>query len=647
MSSRMRFRFLGLAAMVVVLAACISQQSFVKGKALLEQGNLTDGFSELQKAVEQDPQNIEYKKYYFRQRETWVNRLLREADNAVIDAAWDKARLSYEQILLIDTNNKRAQDGLKSIEAGQLNEVRLLDAKKSLDAGDLDAATEKARTVLAEAPGNTEARKLIAKIERKKSEESSPASIINSKFKKKVTLEFRDANIKSVFELLSKSAGINFLLDKEIRSDSKVSIFVTQTSIEEALQNILSTSQLSKRVVNEKSVLIYPNSKKADFEEKIVRTFYLNNVEVKQVQNLLKTVLKTKDMFIDDQMNILVMRDSIESIRLAEKLINSYDIGDPEVLLEVEVLEVSTNKLTELGIRWPSQVSIGVVGAEGNGQLSFEEARNFNSSMGRLSITDPALILNLRASDSATNLLANPHIRVKNHKKANVHIGDRVPVITNTSTSTGFVAESVTYLDVGLKLNVQPSILIDDQVSIDVGLEVSNIVSEITSRNGTLTYRVGTRNANTTLRLKNGETQILAGLINDEERSNAERVPGISKLPILGRLFSSNRTNRTKTEIVLLITPRMIRNIVPPDVTSVEFSVGTDSGNSPVTMSSEGAMILAPLEPANLDNPAEIVPQTHFGAPLIQDQVVLPQQQTLDIPPPPMLPLPPGTQMPR
>jgi len=638
-------RLLGVAAMLLLLAGCASQQSFVKGKALLEQGNLTEGFSELHKAVEQEPQNIEYKKYYYRQRETWVNRLLREADNAVIDHAWDSARTNYEQVLQIEANNRRALDGLKSIESGKLNEARLADARQLFEAEDWEAANEKARAILAEMPGHSEARKLLSRVEQKKNEAKTPAAIVSSKFKKKVTLEFRDANIKSVFELLSKSAGINFILDKEIRADSKVSIFVTQTSIEEALQNILSTSQLSKRVLNEKSVLIYPNSKKADFEEKIVRTFYLNNVDVKQVQNLLKTMLKTKDMFIDEQMNILVMRDSLESVRLAEKLINSYDIGDPEVLLEVEVLEVSTNKLTELGIRWPSQVSVGVAGAEGNGQLTFEEARNLNSSMGRLSITDPALILNLRASDSATNLLANPHIRVKNHKKANVHIGDRVPVITNTSTATGFVAESVSYLDVGLKLNVQPSILIDDQVSIDVGLEVSNIVSEITSRNGTLTYRVGTRNASTTLRLKNGETQILAGLINDEERSTAERVPGISKLPILGRLFSSNRDNRTKTEIVLLITPRMVRNIVPPEVSAVEFSIGTDSGNTPAAMSSGGMAIVAPPEPVDIGNPAEILPQTHFGAPVIQEQNI-PPPVVPNIPPPPALPVVPGTQPP-
>ena len=109
-------------------------------------------------------------------------------------------------------------------------------------------------------------------------------------------------------------------------------------------------------------------------------------------------------------------------------------------------------------------------------------------------------LFNLKSSDGASNLLANPHIRVKNRKKAKIHIGDRVPVITNTSTATGFVSESVSYLDVGLKLDVEPTIMMDDEVSIDVGLEVSNIVNEIVTSKGSVSYRLGTRNAATVLR---------------------------------------------------------------------------------------------------------------------------------------------------
>ena len=620
--------------LVLLIAGCSNQQAFVKGKSLLEQGKLTEGFAQLQKAVEDEPRNLEYKSYYYRQRETWVSRLLREAETARINGRWEEAQAKYDQILEIDALNERALDGVKQISQGRLNEKKLAEAAEYFKTNDLENARDKVRQVLSSDSANIQARVLLSKIEQKKAADSTPMSLVNSKFKKMVTLEFRDANIKSVFELLSKSAGINFILDKEIRPDARVSIFVTHTTIEDALQNILSSNQLSKKILNEKSVLIYPNSKKAEFEEKVVRTFYLNNVDAKQVQNLIKTVVKTKEMFIDDQLNIVVMRDSPEAVRLAEKLVSAYDIGDPEVLLEVEIMEIATDKLTEIGLRWPNQITVGVNGAAGNGQLTFDEAKNFNSGLGRLTITDPALILNLRGTNSSSNLLANPHIRVKNHKKAKVHIGDRVPVITSTSTSTGFVSESVSYLDVGLKLNVEPSIMVEDEVSIDIGLEVSNIVSEITSKNGTLTYRLGTRNATTTLRLKNGETQVLAGLINDEERATADRVPGIASLPIIGRLFSSKKDTRTKTEIVLLITPKIVRNIVPPESSYVEFSAGTESGNSAPFM---------PSETYSIDTPAITVPSPEINQNAIASPDPVNPREFPNIPPPPPLPLLPQT----
>jgi general secretion pathway protein D len=184
-------------------------------------------------------------------------------------------------------------------------------------------------------------------------------------------------------------------------------------------------------------------------------------------------------------------------------------------------------------------------------------------------------------------VLANPRIRVKNKEKARIHIGDRVPVITTTAAATGgFVSESVSYLDVGLKLEVEPLIYLDDEVGIKVGLEVSNIAREIrTVGSNTLTYQIGTRNANTVLRLRDGETQILAGLISDEDRRSADRVPGLGDIPVLGRLFSHTRDNAIKTEIVLLITPRLVRTLARPDVRQAEFAAGTESSTgSPAGM---------------------------------------------------------------
>ncbi|MDD2740499.1 MAG: cohesin domain-containing protein, partial [Methylomonas lenta] len=154
---------------------------------------------------------------------------------------------------------------------------------------------------------------------------------------------------------------------------------------------------------------------------------------------------------------------------------------------------------------------------------------------------------------------------------------DRVPVITTTSTSTGFVSESVSYVDVGLKLDVEPTIYLDEDVAIKVNLEVSSIVREVLSKSGSLSYQIGTRGANTMLRLKDGETQILAGLISSEERSAANKVPYLGELPIIGRLFKSQKDDSQRSEILLSITPRIIRSIKRPDLMMAEFDSGTDT----------------------------------------------------------------------
>src|SRR5207248_1101041 len=199
-----------------------------------------------------------------------------------------------------------------------------------------------------------------------------------------------------------------------------------------------------------------------------------------------------------------------------------------------------------------------------------------HSNLVRLTVSDPLIALNLRQQVGRSNVLANPKIRAKNREKARIHIGDRVPVITTTAGATGFVSESVNYLDVGLKLEVEPQVFLEDDVGIKVGLEVSNVSNQVKTNSGTIAYQLGTRNATTTLRLKDGETQVLAGLINDEDRRTSNGVPGISDMGALGRLFSNNGDTVNKTEIVLLITPRVIRNIERPGMKLEAFNSGTE-----------------------------------------------------------------------
>jgi general secretion pathway protein D len=265
-------------------------------------------------------------------------------------------------------------------------------------------------------------------------------------------------------------------------------------------------------------------------------------------------------------------------------------------MLEVEVLEVSSNKLKELGLDFPDQIGFGALRSQQQ-VIQQSTAAGVTSNVVQLPgqeiapgvvplsdisdltgyISNPGLILNLRKQDGSANLLANPRIRVKNKEKAKVHIGEKLPVFTTTSTANVGVSASVTYLDVGLKLDVEPLIHLEDDVDIKMTLEVSSVVREVQGPQSSLAYQIGTRSTATALRLKDGETQILAGLISDEERSSASRLPGLGDLPIIGKLFSSERNSTNKTEIVLLITPRIVRNLNRPAHIMPALAAGTEA----------------------------------------------------------------------
>jgi general secretion pathway protein D len=280
-------------------------------------------------------------------------------------------------------------------------------------------------------------------------------------------------------------------------------------------------------------------------------------------------------------------------------------------MLDVEVLEVARSRMTEIGIDAPGKFTVlnivqnpstvlstaGALTEVKNNtltttQLTADRLRGIRGSS--LGIDNPSV--NLRAENGDTNILANPRIRVKNHEKAQILIGDRVPVITTTSMPNVGTSESVSYLDVGLKLNVEPRVFLNNEVGVKFALEVSNIVKEVRSQSGSLSYQVGTRLTTTELRLQDGETQMLAGLIRDEDRGAAVGLPWLIDLPVLGRLFSSKSSGRNKTEIVLLITPRVVRNLDPGIALRSEQLGGTEKsvGAPPLLLQGDGKLSMAP-----------------------------------------------------
>ncbi|WP_181373366.1 secretin N-terminal domain-containing protein [Massilia glaciei] len=546
--------------------------------ALIEQGSYEQGLKKLEQAAKMDAGDLRLKMSLLNNRERVLAQILAGADSARAASNLPEAEASYRSALAIAPGDPRAVEGLRLLEKRDLHGEMALQAHAALKNGDLEQAESMALKVLTVNPTHRLAQDIRAQVERARATDSVIPPQLKSRLTKPVSLEFRDANLKMVFDVLSRASGINFILDKEIRSDTKITIYVRNVAVEDAIDLTLVQSQLEKKVLSDNSVLIYPNTpqKVREYQDLIIRSFYLVNSDAKQTASVLKDLLKIKDMHVDERLNLISMRDTPDTIRLAEKLIRTHDLADPEVVLEMEVLEINRTRALELGVSWPDTFTWLVPGVNG---ITLNDLPFRQHTSGARIGANASVLLRMRQDSSIANVISNPRIRVKNRDKAKILVGDRVPIITATVTpgaTNPVTTESISYLDVGLKLEAEPVILLDDDVSIKVTLEVSTLGDSVTTRSGSLAYRVGTRTIATSLRLKDGETQVLMGLIRDEERNTASGVPGLMDLPVLGRLFSLPRNEKQKTEIVLSITPRIVRNLIRPDAHEMQFWSGTD-----------------------------------------------------------------------
>lgn len=598
----------------LLLSGCAGALAFREGKSLLADGNTEQGLSRLEEAVRLEPRNAEYRITLVNRRDAIAQQLLLTAEVARREQRWGDAQAVYERLLKLDPTNLMARQGLEVLAVERRHESVVTQLTKILEVSpdaDLTQLQERLRPVLSENSRHKNALVLKARIERARKGRAASTQLSKA-YQKPVTLEFRDAPLRSVFDVISQVSGLSFVFDSDVRPDLRATVRAKDTSIDDAINLLLVTNQLARRVLNENSILIYPATaqKLRDYQTLLVRTFYVTNADIKVVANTLKTIVKVRDITLDERLGLIIVRDTPEVIRMAERIVALQDISDPEVMLEVEVLEIKRSRLLELGIRWPSQLTLSPVQTAGV-PFTVEALRNLGSATTEAKIG--SFVLNARKEDQDGNILANPRIRVRNKEKAKILIGDRLPVITTTSTSTGFVSESVNYLDVGLKLEVEPNIYTDDEVAIKINLEVSSLAGQITSKTGTVAYQVGTRGASTVLRLKDGETQVLAGLINNEDRMTANKVPGLGELPVLGRLFGSQLDDSQRTEILLSITPRVVRSLRPVDINEAEFDSGTEGSLGARPLNLQVGRSEAPLSPAMPDPlipaPSIVMPQ--------------------------------------
>jgi general secretion pathway protein D len=562
-----------------LLAGCAAQRAYQEGNALVAQDKVGAGLAKYQEALAADPGNPEYKAAYLRARDGAVVRMVEAADRLLAAGQADVANGEYRRVLTIDPGNDRARAGLRQVEADRRHATALAEARAAFDKDDLDTARNVLAAVLTERPSHEAARLLMLEIDEKAAKAPSGPAALAASYRKPISLEFRDAPLKQVFEIIARHSGLNFIFDKDVKADTRTSIFLKNSTVEAAVYYLLMTNQLERQVMDGNTILIYPNiaAKLREYQEMTVKTFFLANADAKSIANTFKTILKARDVVVDEKLNLVILRDNPEAIRIATQLVALQDVPEPEVMLDVEVLEISRSSVMDLGINWPGTLSFSPLQALDGGAITIDNLRGLNSSnilAGPISAS-----LSANKTDGDTTTLANPRIRVRNKEKAKIVIGDKIPNISATVSSGigGFASENITYLDVGLTLNVEPIIYLNNEVAIRVNLEVSTLGAETRTDNGTVAYRIGSRSASTLLQLKDGENQVLAGLISNEDRNSGSKVPGVGDLPIVGRLFGSQTDSTGRTEILLSITPHIVRSVQRPPASASEFSAGTEA----------------------------------------------------------------------
>jgi general secretion pathway protein D len=404
-------------------------------------------------------------------------------------------------------------------------------------------------------------------------------------------LTFRDASSRDVFIAIARLASISLIFDTAFR-DAPVTVDLRDASLDDALTTVSGATRTFFRVTAPKTIIVVPDTpaKRREYEEEVVRTFYLSNADLKETMDLLRLVLDARRISPTTATNALTIKDTPEHIAAAGRVISAIDKARPEVIIDVELLEVDRTKLAEYGLQIASSSSSGPTGlngsatiGDGTSPLSLQTLKNLTSS-DLLFAGLPSLYYRLLKSDSNTRTLANPQLRTLDGMAAQAKFGEQVPVPVTTFApiATGGTPQqpitSFNYQNIGVNIDITPRTHHDDDVSLTLKVSVTNISG--TGFGNLPTF--GNREINTVIRLRDGETNMLAGLIRDDERTALDGVPGLSDIPLVGRMFAHSTKTTDQTDIILTLTPHIIRVLDLTEADLRPFRVGRDA-LSPLT----------------------------------------------------------------
>jgi general secretion pathway protein D len=506
-----------------------------------------------------------------------VSPVYRKGTAAEMNQQYDEAVKYYERAALENPKESAYRLALlRAKAAAALHHVAL--ARRYASFGNTEAAGSEYRLALGFDPLNRgilrELQTLEAPAPAQKpsapSAEDAPVKLKGAG--EKLTLSFpSEISLKSIFRTLGKMAGVNFLYDEQFR-DVPLSADLTGRDLEQAVAFLCLAGKCFYRVIDERTVIIVPDlpMKRMQYEINGIKTFYLSNLVAKDIQGPLTQLTRGQmnqvqpNIQIDNILNAVTIRGNPQTLALAEKLIQRWDKAVGEVVIAIEIMEVSRVRLQQLGIDLSQEgvaIRLNPDGMTSDGWIRLNSLGLGNA--GNYEISLPSAILQFISGDSDTKLIAQPRIRGVAGTDISYLVGQKVPVpqaTFNPIAAGGLATQPVvqyTLQDVGIDIKVKPRIHFENEVTLEVEIKISSItgsgIADIPI--------IGTREIKNTIRLKDGETNLLAGLLKDEERTSVRGIVGLKDIPLLGRLFSSTQVQIEQTDVIMTLTPYIIRNI--------------------------------------------------------------------------------------
>ena len=609
-----------------------SKSLYNKGKNAEARQNYEQAYDFYKKAYDQSPQDVSYRSAYERLRflagASHVHRgqLLREAGRL------QEAMVEFQKATEIDPSSAIAKQEIKV-------------TQQMIDAGNSPAPK-------ASAPEPNELQKMVQQAGGPVELGAIPNIPINLKITE---------DSKVIYETIGKLAGINVLFDPDYTS-RRIKVELNSVSLEEALQIVALESKTFWRPVTPNTIFIASDNpaKRKELEQSIIKTFYLANLsqptELQDVVNALRQILEIARIQPLPSEGAIVVRGSPDQIALAEKLVDDLDRSKPEVVVDVAVMQITKDKSRTLGISPPTSASIqlqpnvttnttnnnnnnngfnnngfnnnGTNGTNSSGSINLNSLANLNATDFQVTIT-PATITAL-FSDNNTKLIQNPQIRALDGQKASLKIGERVPIASGSFQPgiggvgiNPLVNTQFQYLDVGVNIDVTPTIHANGDVTLKTTMDISSVTGN-TNIGGITQPIIGQRKIEHVVRLREGEANLMGGMLEDSQTKNLTGIPGLAQIPLLKYLFGQSTVEHSQTETVFVLIPHLVRRQVLTAMNQQAIDVGTASAIELRRVSPSAPTVTTPAAPTpgpssgagsvNMPQPAP----TSSGAPTSQ-----------------------------